>query len=108
MSDRAPVPLLLMADYLADPVWTRTSSGAGGCMVPLDRLPLGAELKGKLRAWAARFDALMDTGYQWPSGREEITWVGDGRVLLKTLQEELGRGYDVQYFDHGTQGSASQ
>jgi len=51
MSDRAPVPLLLMADYLADPVWTRTSSGAGGCMVPLDRLPLGAELKSRLRAW---------------------------------------------------------
>ncbi|MEO7124880.1 MAG: hypothetical protein ABI382_05250 [Nakamurella sp.] len=44
MSDRTPVPLLLMADYLADPVWTRTSRGAGGCMVPLDRLPLSAEL----------------------------------------------------------------
>lgn len=108
MSDRAPVPLLLMADYLADPVWTRTSSGAGGCMVPLDRLPLGAELKGRLRAWAARFDALMDTEYQWPSRSEEISWVGDGRVLLETLQEELGRGYDVQYFDHCAQGSASQ
>ena len=74
-SDRAPVPLLLMADYLADPIWTRSSSGAGGCTVPLDRLPLGDELKSRLRAWAARFDALMDTGYEWPSRMEEIAWV---------------------------------
>jgi len=57
---------------------------------------------------AARFDALMDTGYEWPSRREEIAWAGDGRVLLETLRQELGRGYDVQYFDHGGQGSASQ
>ncbi len=107
-SDRAPVPLLLMADYLADPIWTRSSSGAGGCTVPLDRLPLGDELKSRLHAWAARFDALMDTGYEWPSRMEEIAWVREGRVLLETLRQELGRGYDVQYFDHGGQGSASQ
>jgi hypothetical protein len=107
-SDRAPVPLLLMADYLADPIWTRSSSGAGGCTVPLDRLPLGDELKSRLHAWAARFDALMDTGYEWPSRMEEIAWVSEGRVLLETLRQELGWGYDVQYFDHGGQGSASQ
>ena len=75
-------------------------------MVPVDRLPLGAELEGRLRAWAARFDDLMDTGFQWPSRRDEITWVGDGRVILQTLQQELGPGYDVQYFDHGGQEAA--
>jgi len=105
---REPVPLLLMADYLADPVWYRSSNGAGGCMVPLDRLPLSAELKSRLRAWAGRYDALMDTGYEWSSRLEGAAWVVDGRVLLGTLRTELGRGYDVQYFDHGRQGSASQ
>jgi hypothetical protein len=108
MMDRSPVPLLLMADYLADPIWTRSSSGVGGCMVPLDRLPLRAELKGRLRAWAARFDALMDTGYEWPSLMEEIAWVSDGRVLVETLRKKPGRGYDFQYFDYGGQRSASQ
>jgi hypothetical protein len=107
MSDQAPVPLLLMADYLADPIWTRSPSGAGRCMVSLDRLPLGAELKGRLRAWAARFDALMDTGYEWPSRMEEIAWVSDGRVLLETLKQELGRGYDIQYH-HGGRETASR
>ncbi|MDQ2852895.1 MAG: hypothetical protein M3Y49_19580 [Actinomycetota bacterium] len=108
MSDRAPVPLLLMADYLADPVWYRSSSGTGECMVSLDRLPLSAELKSRLRAWAGRYDALMDTGYEWSSRSDEDDWERDGRVLLETLREELGRGYDVQYFDRGRQGSASQ
>lgn len=77
-------------------------------MVPLDRLPLGDELKGRLRAWAARFDALMDTGYEWPSRLEEIAWVSDGRVLLGTLRQELGRGYDVEYFHHGGRETASR
>ncbi|MGH3189113.1 MAG: hypothetical protein ACRDPY_37870 [Streptosporangiaceae bacterium] len=108
MSDQEPVvPLLLMADYLADPLWYRSSSGAGECMVSLDRLPLSAELKSQLRAWAARYDALMDTGYEWSGRLEEAAWDADGRALLEPLREELGRGYDVQYFD-GSQGSASQ
>ena len=101
MSHQAPVPLLLMADYLADPNWTRSPSGADSGMVPLDRLPLDAELKGRLRAWAARFDELMDTGYEWPSRTEQIAWVSDGRVLLETLRQELGRGYDIQYHHDG-------
>lgn len=109
MSDREPVvPLLLMADYLADPVWYRSSSGLGECMVSLDQLPLSAGLKSRLRAWALRYDALMDTGYEWSSRVEEAAWDADGRALLKRLREELGRGYNVLYLYGGSQGSVSR
>ncbi|HEU5008465.1 MAG TPA: hypothetical protein VFT67_15930 [Jatrophihabitantaceae bacterium] len=105
MSDRDPVRLLLMADYLADPLWYRSTTGVGESMVSLERLQLSADLKSRLRAWARRFDALMDTDYEWPSRMEEATWEAAGRALLEPLREELGPGYDVQYFDGGSQGS---
>jgi len=57
---------------------------------------------------SGRYDALMDTGYEWPSLVEKASWEAAGRALLEPLREELGQGYDVQYFDGGSQGSASQ
>lgn len=68
-------------------------------MVSLDRLPLSAELRAALRAWAARFDDLMRTDYEWPGDAARIAWVADGRALLGPVVEELGSGYDVSYHD---------
>lgn len=67
-------------------------------MIPLDRLPLSAKLKIRLRAWASRYDTLMDTGYEWPSPADEAAWVMDGRALWKPVRDELGPDYDVRYF----------
>lgn len=90
-----------MADYLADPLWYRGPHGTGEYMISLDRLPLSAELKGRLRAWADRFDALMHTDYEFPSDADEAAWIADGRALLGPVQEELGPDYDVDYFHEG-------
>ena len=96
MTERAPVSLVLMADYLADPLWSGGPHGVTG-MVSLDRLPLSAELRTSLRAWAARYDALMSSGYQWTSDAERLAWTADGRALLAPLINELGPGFNVSY-----------
>lgn len=88
-----------MADYLADPLWRRGPDGFDEGMIPLDRLPLSAQMKARLRAWAGRYDALMQTGYEWSSDADEATWVTDGRVLRGLVQEQLGPAYDVKYLD---------
>ncbi len=90
-----------MTDYLADPLWTRGPTGAGTAMVRLDSLPLSAELKARLRAWAARYDALMNSDYEWPSEADKDTWDAEGRALLPLVRAELGPGYDVQYYNYG-------
>lgn len=48
MSAPEPVRLLLMADYLADPLWYRAPEGMGGTMISLDRLSLSRPLKERL------------------------------------------------------------
>jgi hypothetical protein len=95
-----PVPILLMADYWADPLWRCCESGEASRVISLDldSLPLSSQLRQQLRAWAARFDALSETGYEWPNVTEERQWVTDGRALLEPVREELGSGYDVTYF----------
>ena len=90
-----------MADYLADPLWYRSPRGAGTFKFALDRLPLSANLKGHFRAWASRYDTLVDTGYAWHNAAAEAAWVVDGRVLLQPVKDELGPDYDVQYFADG-------
>lgn len=97
MTDREPMRLALMADYLADPIWQRAPNGGAGPMIALEQLPLSAATRAKLRAWARRFDALMSSGYEWPSVAAESAWVADGRGLLGLVGDELGPGYDVAY-----------
>lgn len=55
-------------------------------------------LEERLRAWAARYDALGCTDHEWPSDGSDAGWVTDGRALLTAVRTELGPGYDVQYF----------
>jgi hypothetical protein len=98
------IPVLLMADYYADPLWHRSPAGKGAVMISLDSLPLSAELKIRLRKWAQRFDELMETDYEWPSDAEAAAWVAEGQALLEPLRHELGDEYDVTYF-HGDSGA---
>lgn len=95
-------PLLLMADYGADPLWHRTPAGKGNPMICLDTLPLSTELKGRLRTWARRHDELMDPVYAGPSATAEAEWVAKGQALLEPLRRELGPEYDVEYFEGET------
>jgi hypothetical protein len=88
-----------MADYGAGPLWRRCPSVQGTRVVNLnlDSLPLSSQLKQELRAWAARFDALSGTDYEWPSRAARQHWVADGRALLDPVRRELGADYDVTY-----------
>lgn len=91
-------PLVLMADYFADPLWRRSAEGKGGAMVPLESLPLGGELIRRLRAWAAQFDARSDSlGEEWQDPAAEQAWLAQGRELRVAVQDELGPEYDVTY-----------
>ena len=98
-----PVRLLLMTDYAADPLWMRTSDGKGRGMVPLATLPLSPQLRRRLRAWAAAYEALLAPDYRWPSPAAYAEFVDEGRRLLVLVREELGAGYDVQYFEEPLQ-----
>ena len=91
-----------MADYGADPLWRRYASGETARLIALnlDTLPLSTTLKQDLRAWAARFDALSETGYEWPNAADERKWITDGRALLEPLRRELRPEYEVSYFDY--------
>jgi hypothetical protein len=87
--------LKLMADYQCFPLWWHGGRWIG--MIQPDVLPLSEELKRRLSAWAAVYDGLMQTDYQWPSAAAQAAFVRDGRVLLAALREELGPDYEVWY-----------
>lgn len=87
--------LLMMADYLADPVWLRAANDKAMGMVSLDSLPISEPLKIALRQWARWFDE-----FGQHQGRDEIStkrWINEGRVLCTRLTDELGPAYDVKY-----------
>lgn len=89
-----------MADYGADPLWHRGVDGGGVAMISLDTLPLSTALKSRLRAWAHRYDILMQAGgYAWPDPATKAAWITEGRALLAPVRRELGPGYDVAYFE---------
>ncbi len=67
-------------------------------MVRLDELPLSSALKGHLRSWAARFDRLAETNYEWPSSAEHARWVDAGSLLCQQVRGELGPDFDIEYF----------
>lgn len=91
----------LMADYGAFPLWWLNRRGGGPGIHP-DALPLSPELKMRLLAWAAVYDQLAQTNYEWPSGQAQAAFIRQGRALLAELREELGDGYEVWYLNEST------
>ena len=89
--------VLLMCDYLADPLWT----AGGGAMLSVDSFPLSSQTKAALRAWADSYNALMDHDYAWPSPAYRDAFEKEGRRLWAVVQDELGPDYDVGYFSEG-------
>jgi hypothetical protein len=80
--------LVLMTDYSADPIW----DGESGAMLDLDRLPLTASTRARLREWARRWElqALAET--------ENAEFDVEGRRLWAAARDELvAHGYLVGY-----------
>ena len=83
-----------MADWNADPIWTKRG------MVDLETLPLSPRLTADLLAWARRWEELHDRTVRVSQG-SHAAWVSSGRRLSRDLQLELGPSYDVEYaHDH--------
>ncbi|WP_344189837.1 hypothetical protein [Pedococcus aerophilus] len=87
--------LRVMADWDADPVWSKHG------MVDLETLPLSPRLTADLLAWARRWEHLHDKGFRIREQDSYAAWVTSGRRLSRDLQLELGPAYDVEYaHDH--------
>ena len=84
-----------MADWDADPVWSKQG------MVNLETLPLSRRLTADLLAWARRWEELHDTTLRVRERDSYSAWVTSGRRLSRDLQLELGPAYDIEYaHDH--------
>ena len=85
--------VLLMCDYLAEPLWTPD----GGMTLSLDGFPLSAGAKKDLRAWAQWYDSLLDRDCSWEAGEQE-NFEREGRRLWRAVRAELSGVYEVGYF----------
>lgn len=99
MSDRIPRELVVMADYGAPPIWSKTASGGGGVAISLDRLPLSGPTRHQLSEWAARYDQLLFTDDEWTCEEDKVEWIARGRTLARSVADELGAEYRVSYFE---------
>lgn len=89
--------IVVMADYHADPVCAADPDGRPGPMITLDGLSISEDLKAALRGWAAEFDGLAETDYEWSDDDHEQTWIRAGRGLAERLGRELGPRFRVHY-----------
>jgi hypothetical protein len=92
----SPVPLLVMSDFAADPVWLRAPDGGAARMVRLERLPLSESLCANLRAWAKEHDAWSVADYVGVTPERRDAWIRRGEALTREVREELGPEWDVQ------------
>lgn len=107
--------VIFMPDYGADPVW----SADGRSMVSLDRLPIPASLRSRIRDWASRWEELA---YQEGRYEDVVNGMLDGpaepvpggalaeveragQKLCDELRQALGPGWRVAYatFSNGRQ-----
>jgi hypothetical protein len=92
-------PIKLMAEYAGTVLWG--VDPADKVVIDPDELPLTADLKAALRAWADTYDSILnqecpqDSGF--PSPAEEEAFEMEGRRLWRALQHELGPDYKVVY-----------
>jgi hypothetical protein len=94
-----PSTVLLMADYTAFPLWDRSPGGFSD-IDPAD-LGLSDDLQNRLRAWAASYESLPMTDFEWPSPADELHFKVAGFRLAADVQQELGLDVEVLYFGGG-------
>lgn len=87
----------LMADYECHPLW-HVSADEFGDIDP-ETLPLSAELKSRLAAWARLYDATLDMDAPQDSGFKsealEDAFKAEGLRLAEQLRAELGADFVV-------------
>ncbi len=94
----------VMTDYHCHPLWNVGSSGPYN--IDPHTLPISADLIARLERWADQYDQTLNDDYPPDSGfatpEEHHAFVAEGRQLAYELQQQLGDGYDVFYFDYLT------
>lgn len=89
----------LMAEYGNTVLWGVDSTDIGA--IDPQHLPLTADLKAALRAWAEVYDKTLNQEYPpdsaFASPAEEEAFEVEGRRLWRELQAQLGPDYKVVY-----------
>ena len=91
-SEGQTVAVRLMADYAADPVWTKEG------MADLDDLPISPRLRADLRAWAHEWELILGRTFVVREKERYQRWLASGQCHAKALQKELGPRYEVEYW----------
>ena len=70
--------------------------------VDIDELPISQALKAKVLAWDSEYQATFNDDYPPDSGfsspEAERMHIAEGSQLAKSLQQELGGAYMVEYY----------
>lgn len=82
----------IMCDYCADPLW-----GPNGGMEVLEGLPVPEDLRERLRAWAALYDA-QDPGSPDGIRLDLLAFAEEGRSIARAVKAALP-DWTVIYFD---------
>ena len=89
-----------MADHECSPLW---EPGTASYSVAPETLPISADLRKKLWAWAAMYDATLNRAdpatSSFANEAERHYFIRQGLILQDYLQQELGEGFVVEYFD---------
>ena len=94
-NDERRIRVRLDADYYASPLWIYDEYLADYVNTPLDSFPLSDELKSRLAAWAAVFDRLPETGYEFSTESAEHDFEREGRLILAAVRAELDSSFVV-------------
>jgi hypothetical protein len=99
METIAMIKLRLAREYMAWPIFCPEQDKMGH--VDVDELPLPQKLKAEITAWDGVYQATFNGDYPPDSGfgspEAERQHIAEGKLLAKKMQEELGKGYVVEY-----------
>lgn len=87
----------LAADYGASPMWEIRNDGTTGGSIPFDQFNLSDSLRKEVAAWAAEYDKLERSEYEWRSAAAEEQWWQAGRRLAENLNAKLRHTVVVEY-----------
>ena len=93
------IRLRLTSEYLAGPIFCPDPDRMGH--VDIEDLPLSQELMTKISKWDGEYQATFNSDYPPDSGfttpEAELRPKAEGVQLARSIQQELGGGYIVEY-----------
>ncbi|MGR2741122.1 hypothetical protein ACUY1T_21980 [Billgrantia sp. Q4P2] len=94
------ITLRLVKEYMAGPIFCPDPERMGH--VEVDELPISQALKAQILAWDSEYQATFNDDYPPDSGfgspEAESMHIAEGSRLAKSLQQELGGDYMVEYY----------